>query len=106
MAKLAKHVGCLACRGTGLDGQGNPCGQDWYMDPHGKRQKRGVPPETHTSGIKKWDDATKTWVDVMLDDSGKQGNVHLHKGWTIRDGDPRVHIPDEAEDTREQGVVH
>ena len=36
------------------------------MDPHGVRQKRGVPqPTTHTSGIKKWDDATSTWVDTL-----------------------------------------
>ena len=103
---MAKHRGCLTCRGTGFDGQGKPCGQDWYLDPHGERQKRGVPPVEHTSGVKKWDDESKAWVDVMLDDCGKQGNVHLRKGkgWTVRDGDPRVHIPDETENTGE--MVH
>ena len=93
MAELAKHVGCLACRGTGLDGQGNPCSQDWYMDPHGERQKRGVPPVTHTSGIKKWDDVTSTWVDTLP--SGDVwmvgGHVHLSDRTTVTDGDPNVH---------------
>ena len=93
MAELAKHVGCLACRGTGLDGQGNPCGQDWYMDPHGERQKRGVPPVTHTSGVKKWDDATSTWVDTVPDDDcWTPGRVvHLSDRTTVTDGDPNVH---------------
>ena len=96
MAKMAAHVGCLTCGGTMLDAQGNPCGQDSYMDPHGEIQKRGVPPVEHTDGTKRWDDESKAWVDVMLDDCGKPGNVHLHKGWIVRDGDPRVHIPDET----------
>ena len=102
MAKMAKHAGCLTCGGTMLDAQGNPCGQDSYMDPHGEIQKRGVPPVEHTDGTKRWDDESKAWVDVMLDDCGKPGNVHLHKGWIVRDGDPRVHIPDETENTGER----
>ena len=37
---VAKHAGCLRCNRTGFDGQGKPCGQDWYLDPSGERQKR------------------------------------------------------------------
>ena len=92
---MAKHVGCLRCGGTGFDGQGKPCGQDWYMDPHGERQKRGVPPTTHTSGIKKWDDATSTWVDTLPGGDvfmvGLSNGVHLSDGTSVTDGDPRVH---------------
>ena len=63
------------------------------MDPHGERQKRGVPPVTHTSGIKKWDDVTSTWVDTLP--SGDVwmvgGHVHLSDRTTVTDGDPNVH---------------
>ena len=92
MVKMAEHVGCLACGGTMFDGQGKPCGQDSYMDPHGEIQKRGVPPVEHTDGTKRWDDESKAWVDVMLDDCGKPGNVHLRNGFRVTDGDPRVHM--------------
>ena len=63
------------------------------MDPHGERRKRGVPPVTHTSGIKKWDNATSTWVDtVPNDDCWTPGrDVHLSDGTSVTDGDPRVH---------------
>ena len=96
---MAKHVGCLRCGGTGFDGQGKPCGQDWYLDPHGERQKRGVPPTTHTSGIKKWDDASSTWVDATMADLGNIGNngignVWLHPGCYVVDGSPGVSFYD------------
>ena len=89
---MAKHVGCLRCAGTGFDGQGKPCRQDWYLDPHGERQKRGVPPTTHTSGIKKWDDATSTWVDTLPGDCWLPGlrKVSLSDGLTVTDGDPSI----------------
>ena len=90
---------CPKCFGTGKDCVGKPCNY--------------VAPVTHTSGIKRWDDATSTWVEAMLDDLGKQngkiGNVNLtaRKGWFIRDGDQSVHVPsrwNEKEDAWE--MVH
>ena len=92
MAAPATHVGCLRCGGTGFDGQGKPCRQDWFLDPHGERQKRGVPPTTHTSGIKKWDDATSTWVDTLPGDCWLPGlrKVSLSDGLTVTDGDPSI----------------
>ena len=75
------------------------------MDPHGERQKRGVPPVTHTSGIKKWDDATKTWVNYTEADRyalAKAGIVprvvYLTDGRTVRDGSPHIHIPSQWTD--------
>ena len=107
---MAEHVGCLACRGTGLDGQGNPCGQDWYMDPHGERQKRGVPPVTHTTGVKKWDDATSTWVDTVPDDdvwnAGLSNGVHLSDGTSVTDGDPRIHWDESWNEGEQEEMVH
>ena len=109
---MAEHVGCLACRGTGLDGQGNPCGQDWYMDPHGERQKRGVPPVTHTTGVKKWDDATSTWVDTVPDGDvwnvGTSNGVHPSDGTTVTDGDLNVHWGERWNDIalENEGKVH
>ena len=107
---MAKHVGCLRCGGTGLDGQGKPCGQDWYMDPHGERQKRGVPPVTHTSGIKKWDNATSTWVDTVPDDDcfTVGGGVHLSDRTTVTDGDPSIHWDESWNDIEleNEGTVH
>ena len=96
---VVKHEkSCPKCFGDGQDYRGDPCD---YVRP--------IEPVEHTDGIKKWDDATSTWVDAMLEDCGKQdgklGNVHLHKGWTVRDGDPRVHMPlrwNETEDAWEQ----
>ena len=112
MVNLAKHVGCLACGGSGLDGQGNPCGQDWYMDPHGERQKRGVSPVVHTSGSKKWDDATSTWVDTVPSGDvwnvGLSNGVHLSDGTSVTDGDPRVHWGESWNDIEleNEGTVH
>ena len=73
---VVKHEkSCPKCFGKGLDAFGKPCN---YVRP--------VEPVVHTAGIKKWDDATKAWVDAtMFDDcgnvgnNGKLGNVHLHK---------------------------
>ena len=68
------------CLGTGKDLVGDPC--DY------------VPPTTHTSGVKKWDDATSTWVDTIPDpfvmDPVRNG-VHLSDGTSVTDGDPSVH---------------
>ena len=79
------------CCGSGKDCMGKPC-------------NRGRP-VTHTSGVKKWDDATSTWVDTLP--SGDVftvlgGVVHLSDRTTVTDGDPRVHIPDETENTGER----
>ena len=105
---VAKHEkncpgGCL---GTGEDLMGDPCN---YVRP--------IEPVVHTEGIKKWADESKTWVDAMLDDCGNVGNngignVHLtgSDGWTVRDGDPRVHHPsllgNETDGAEQEGVVH
>ena len=74
---------CPKCFGKGLDAFGNPCN---YVRP--------VEPGVHTSGIKKWDDATSTWVDTIPDpfvlDPVRNG-VHLSDGTSVRDGDPSVH---------------
>ena len=97
---------CPKCFGTGKDCVGKPCN---YVQP--------VEPVVHTSGIKKWDDATSTWVDAMFNDCGNVGNngignVHLtgSDGWTVRDGDPRVHHPsllgNETDGAEQEGVVH
>ena len=50
-------------------------------------------PEVHSSGIKKWDDATSTWVPD--DDCWLLGptKVSLGDGLTVTDGDPGVHKP-------------
>ena len=59
----------------------------------------------HTDGTKRWDDESKAWVDVMLDDCGKPGNVHLRHGFSVTDGDPRGHMPlrwNESEEAWEQ----
>ena len=97
---VVKHDrGCPKCFGKGIDAFGKPCD---YVKPIGSGE--------HTEGIKRWDDATATWVDaVWPDDCGKQtgklGNVHLRPGWTVCDGDQRIHIPlrwNETEEAWEQ----
>ena len=52
-------------------------------------------PTTHTSGIKKWDDATSTWVDTLPDDCWLMSlrKVSLSDGLTVTDGDPGIHKP-------------
>ena len=105
---------CPKCFGKGLDAFGKPCN---YVRP--------VEPVVHTSGIKRWDDATATWVDATLrwddrlklwvdtfpPDGGKLGNVHLtgKDGWFVRDGDPGLHIPsrcDVTDGAEQEGMVH
>ena len=109
---VAKHAGCLRCGGTGFDGQGKPCSQDWYLDQRGERQKRGVPPVTHTTGVKKWDDATGTWVDTVPDGEvwnvGTSNGVHLSDGTTVTDGDLNVHWGERWNDIalENEGKVH
>ena len=74
---------CPKCFGKGLDAFGNPCN---YVRP--------VEPVVHTSGIKRWADESKTWVDTLPDpfvlDPVRNG-VHLSDGTSVRDGDPSVH---------------
>ena len=100
---VVKHEkSCPKCFGNGLDAFGKPCN---YVRP--------VEPVVHTEGIKKWDDESKTWVDATMADIGKQngklGNVRLHKGWTVRDGDQSVHIPSRWNETEgaweQEGMV-
>ena len=81
---MVKHEkSCPKCFGNGLDAFGKPCN---YVRP--------VEPVVHTSGIKKWDDATSTWVDTIPDpfvlDPVRNG-VHLSDGTSVTDGDPSVH---------------
>ena len=83
-APVKDHEGCPKCFGTGKDCVGKPCD---YVRP--------VEPVVHTSGIKKWDDESKTWVDTGPDDDcwmvGLSNGVHLSDGTSVRDGDPTVH---------------
>ena len=92
---------CPKCFGTGKDCVGKPCN---YVRP--------VEPVVHTSGIKRWDDATSsTWVDTIpSSDYWMVGlrNVHLSDGWTVRDGDPKIYIPlrwNESEEARRDGAL-
>ena len=64
------------------------------FDSHPPRPDRALPaPEVHSSGTKKWDDATGTWVPD--DDCFTVGptKVSLSDGLTVTDGDPSVHKP-------------
>ena len=97
---VVKHEkSCPKCFGKGLDAFGKPCN---YVRP--------VEPVVHTAGIKKWDDATKAWVDAMLDDDcwtvGR--DVHLSAGTSVTDGDPRVHWGESWNDieVEQEGTVH
>ena len=71
-------------------------------------------PVTHTTGIKKWDDATSTWVDAMLDDCSNQvglGNVRLgvrHGGAFVIDGVNGICMPSLCDDLDAEGneVTH
>ena len=84
MEKMVKHEeSCPRCFGTGTDCVGKPC---TYVRPPVVQEEE--------AGIKRWDDESKTWVDAFRGDpQGRLGFVHLHKGWTVRDGDPRIHMP-------------
>ena len=82
------HEGCPKCFGSGLDAGGKPCDYG-----------RPVEPAVHTSGIKKWDDASSTWVDATMADLGNIGNngignVWLHPGCYVVDGSPGVSFYD------------
>ena len=68
-------------------------------------------PEVHSSGIKKWDDATSTWVPD--DDCWLVGptKVSLYDGLTVTDGDPSVHKPsrwtgEQWSAYEQRGMVH
>ena len=68
-------------------------------------------PEVHSSGIKKWDDATSTWVPD--DDCWLLGptKVSLGDGLTVTDGDPGIHKPSRWTDDQwyayeQRGMVH
>ena len=81
---VVKHEkSCPKCFGNGLDAFGKPCN---YVRP--------VEPVVHTSGIKKWDATTSTWVDTVPRNDPFTvgcGVVHLSDGTTVTDGDPSVH---------------
>ena len=119
------------CSGTGSV-NGKPCDWDNFLEDRNRRQgafglpstgktKEGEPveaikaePVTHTEGIKKWDDATATWVDAMLDDCGNQvglGNVRLgvrHGGAFVIDGKNGIYMPAMCDDLDDEGneVTH
>ena len=75
---------------------------------------RSLPaPEVHSSGIKKWDDATSTWVDTLSDDCWMPflRTVRLGDGLTVTDGDSGVHKPSRWTDDQwshyeQRGMVH
>ena len=85
------------CSGTGAV-DGKAC--DWgnYLEDRRQRRLRDVEPVVHTTGIKKWDDATSTWVDAMesdvlkyLDPVGRgRGLVNLYPGCYVMDGSTSV----------------
>ena len=76
-AVVKDEKSCPKCFGKGLDAFGKPCD---YVRP--------VEPVVHTSGIKKWDDATKAWVDtlpggdVFTVEGGGRASIRRHE----RDG--------------------
>jgi hypothetical protein len=66
-----------------------------------------VEPVVHTEGIKKWDDATSTWVDAMESDGWKtleqfgygRGLAYLYPGCRVTDGNQAMqhyHLEDRA----------
>ena len=75
-----------------------------------QRRLREAAPAVHTSGVKKWDNATGTWVDTVPDDDcwtvGR--DVHLSDGTSVTDGDPRVHWGESWNDIEldQDGTVH
>ena len=99
------------CGGTGAV-DGKPC--DWDNALADRQQRlRKVEPVTHTSGSKKWDDATGTWVDTLPGGGdvwmvGLSKGVHLTDGTTVTDGDPRVHWGESWNDIEleNEGTVH
>ena len=102
--KMVKHEeSCPRCFGTGTDCVGKPC---TYIRPPVVQEEE--------AGTKRWDAASKKWVDFMLHDIGIPNrqfeSVHLHPGWTVRDGDQRIHMPlrwNESEEAWHQvGMVH
>ena len=80
------------CGGRGTV-DGKPC--NWHQrEEDRKRRPIEGAPTTHTSGIKKWDDATSTWVDTLPGGdvfTVEGGIVHLSDRTTVTDGDPNIH---------------
>ena len=76
------------CGGSGAV-DGKPC--NWPEDR--KRRLREEAPTTHTTGVKRWDDSTSTWVETIPNDDwwmpGR--DVHLSDRTTVTDGDPDIH---------------
>ena len=98
------------CGGTGAV-DGKPCDWDNFLADR-KRRLREEAPKTHTSGIKKWDDATSTWVGTVPSGDvwmvGLSNGVHLSDGTSVTDGDPRVHWGESWNDIEleNEGTVH
>ena len=98
------------CGGTGAV-DGKPCDWDNVLADR-QRRLREAAPTTHTSGIKKWDDATSTWVDTLPGGDvfmvGLSNGVHLSDGTSVTDGDPRVHWGESWNDIEleNEGTVH
>ena len=94
------------CSGSGAV-DGKAC--DWgnYLEDRRQRRLRDVEPVVHTEGIKKWDDATSTWVDAMESDGWKtleqfgygRGLAYLYPGCRVTDGNQAMqhyHLEDRA----------
>jgi hypothetical protein len=80
------------CSGTGAV-NGKACDWDQIEEDRTRQPIEGAP-TTHTSGIKKWDDATSTWVDTLPGGDVfmvEGGIVHLSERTTVTDGDPNIH---------------
>ena len=80
------------CGGRGTV-DGKPCNWTQREEDRTRQPIEGAP-TTHTSGIKKWDDATSTWVDTLPCGDVfmvEGGIVHLSERTTVTDGDPNIH---------------
>ena len=94
------------CAGSGTV-NGQPCDRDAFLEDRRQRRLREVEPVVHTTGIKKWDDATSTWENAMESDVLKymepfgygRGLAVLHPGTCVTDGNQALqhyHVEDRA----------
>ena len=89
---------------------GKPCNWNQREEDRTRQPIEGAP-TTHTSGIKKWDDATSTWVDTLPGGDVfmvEGGIVHLSERTTVTDGDPNIHWDMTWTDIEldQEGMVH